>query len=76
MLVEGKDEEHFFGALFKDKAIQGIQVMKSGGKEQFVKLLPEIIKLPDFNKSVFTGCDTGCRSKRYSSDISKVSARY
>ena len=50
LLVEGKDEEGFFEALFKNKAIQGIQVMESGGKEQFEKLLPEIVKLPDFKE--------------------------
>ena len=50
LLVEGKDEEGFFEALFNNKAIQGIQVMESGGKEQFEKLLPEIVKLRDFKE--------------------------
>ena len=50
LLVEGKDEEGFFEALFKNKAIQGIQAMESGGKEQFAKLLPEIVKLHDFKE--------------------------
>ena len=66
LLVEGKDEEGFFEVLFKDKAIQGIQVMESGGKEQFVKLLPEIIKLPDFNRvsslAVIQDADQGAQA--------------
>lgn len=50
MLVEGKDEEKFFETLFKEKGIQKIQVMESGGNIQFEKELSEIVKLPDFDK--------------------------
>lgn len=48
LLVEGKDEEIFFKTLFKKREISDIQIMESGGKDQFSKKLPEIIKLPDF----------------------------
>ena len=49
LLVEGRDEEVFFEVLFKKRNISNIQVMESGGKEQFAKELPEIIKLPNFH---------------------------
>ena len=49
LLVEGKDEEVFFEALFRKRNISRIQVMESGGKEQFEKVLPEIIKLSNFH---------------------------
>ena len=48
LLVEGRDEEVFFEALFRKRNISEIQIMESGGKEQFAKELPEIIKLPNF----------------------------
>lgn len=48
LLVEGRDEEVFFEALFRKRNISKIQVMESGGKEQFARELPEIIKLPNF----------------------------
>ena len=48
LLVEGRDEEVFFEAFFRKRNISKIQIMENGGKEQFAKELPEIIKLPNF----------------------------
>jgi len=50
LLVEGKDEEVFFKIFLKKKNIDDIQIMSSGGKEQFQKLLPIIKKAPGFDK--------------------------
>jgi len=50
LLVEGKDEEVFFETFLKIKKIDGIQIIPSGGKHQFQKLLPIIKKAPGFDE--------------------------
>ena len=50
LLVEGKDEEVFFKIFLERKRIDGIQIMSSGGKEQFKILFPEIKKTPGFDE--------------------------
>ncbi len=49
LLVEGKDEEAFFKIFLKKKKIDGIEIISSGGKEQFQKLLPIIKKATGFD---------------------------
>ncbi|MDE0518946.1 MAG: hypothetical protein OXH36_05260 [Bdellovibrionales bacterium] len=50
LFVEGKDEETFFTVLLKKYGLQEIQIIQSGGKEQFSFIFPEIIKIPGFSK--------------------------
>ena len=44
LIVEGKDEVEFFKVFFNKKNIQGIQIMDSGGRDNFKKLLPVLQK--------------------------------
>lgn len=50
LFVEGKDEEIFFTVLLKKHGLQEIQIIQSGGKEQFSHIFPEIIRIPGFSK--------------------------
>ena len=50
LLVEGKDEVSFFKVLLEKKQINEIQVMDTGGKEQFQTLFPNIKKTPGFDE--------------------------
>ena len=50
LFVEGKDEETFFTVLLKKYRLHGIQIIESGGKEQFSRIFPEILKIPGFSK--------------------------
>ena len=50
LLVEGKDEEVFFEVFLKRKQIDRIQIMSSGGKDQFQTLFPSIKKAPGFDE--------------------------
>ena len=49
LLVEGKDEENFFGVLLDEHNIRDIQVISSGGKDQFRKIFPQIQLMPNFD---------------------------
>jgi hypothetical protein len=49
LVVEGKDEELFFGAFIKTCGLQGIQVMPIGGKEQLRKNLKALVNTPGFS---------------------------
>ena len=49
LLVEGKDEENFFNALLNKHNMQDIQVMSSGGKDQFRTMFPRIKIMPEFD---------------------------
>ena len=51
LLVEGKDEENFFKALFEKKNIKAIQIIKCGGKDQFKDKIKAITKLPNFDEA-------------------------
>ena len=50
LFVEGKDEEVFFKVLLQKQDLHGVQIISSGGKEQFSSIFPEIIKMPDFDE--------------------------
>ena len=50
LLVEGKDEEVFFKIFLEKKNIKDIQIMSSGGKQQFQTLFPAIKKAPNFDE--------------------------
>ena len=50
LLVEGKDEVSFFNVLLEKNKINEIQVMDTGGKEQFKKLFPIIKNTPGFDE--------------------------
>ena len=49
LLVEGKDEVAFFNIFLKENSLEDIQVIDTGGKEQFKKLFPIIKKTPGFD---------------------------
>jgi len=48
ILVEGSHEVKFFEAFLKHMNISGIQVKECGGKENMIKKMPVITKLPGF----------------------------
>lgn len=50
LLVEGTDEEVFFKILLEKNAICNIQIISSGGKEQFKRKLPAIKNTPGFDE--------------------------
>ena len=52
LLVEGKDEENFFEVLLNKHNIQDIQVISSGGKDQFRKIFPQIKLMPNFDNLI------------------------
>lgn len=55
LLVEGRDEEEFFGGLLRYLAIDDIQVIPVGGKHQFADKLQGLIKDADFPEIVSMG---------------------
>ena len=48
LAVEGKDEENFFDALLKHMNITNFDIHKVGGKNQFPKKLPALLKTRGF----------------------------
>ena len=48
LAVEGNDEENFFDALLKHIGITNFDICKVGGKGQFPKKLPALLKTPGF----------------------------
>ena len=55
LIVEGKDEEGFFGAFLRVLALSEIQVAGIGGKTQISPNLKALVKDPDFPKIVSLG---------------------
>jgi hypothetical protein len=55
ILVEGRDEEEFFGGLLHHLEIDDIQVIPVGGKDQFAGRLQGLIKDNDFADIVSMG---------------------
>lgn len=55
LLVEGRDEEEFFGGLLRHLEIDDIQVIPVGGNDQFGGRLQGLIKDPDFADIVSMG---------------------
>lgn len=55
LLVEGRDDEEFFGGLLRSMAIDDIQVIPVGGKHQFAGKLQGLIKDADFPEIVSMG---------------------
>ena len=49
LLVEGRDEELFFGALLRDLGIDGVQIQNCRGKDNLPIVLLEIAQDPDFH---------------------------
>jgi len=50
LLVEGKDEIHFFDALLTHININDIQVIEVGGKDNFKNEFPALLLSPDFSR--------------------------
>ena len=51
LLVEGRDEEVFFKVILTKMEIQDIiQIIPTGGKQQFSTIFPAIINVPGFNQ--------------------------
>jgi hypothetical protein len=48
LAVEGRDEENFFDSLLKHLNITDFDIHKVGGKNQFPKKLPALLKTPGF----------------------------
>lgn len=48
LLVEGKDEVNFFGALLKHLGNDGIEIREVGGKDKFPKEFPALLNDPGF----------------------------
>lgn len=55
LVVEGKDDELFFGALIGHLGLQSIQVLPIGGKGKLRRNLKLLVKSPDFHKVLFLG---------------------
>ncbi|EMB24805.1 MULTISPECIES: DUF3226 domain-containing protein [Treponema] len=49
LLVEGKDEYHFFNALLEFLTIKKVQVHDVGGKDKFKKKMTSFVKIPGFS---------------------------
>lgn len=50
LLVEGKDEVNFFGALLKHLGLSRIELFPVGGKDKFPSELRAILNLPSFDQ--------------------------
>ena len=48
LAVEGKDEKKFFDVFLKHLGISGFQIEDVGGKNQFPKKFPALLKMPGF----------------------------
>lgn len=55
LLVEGKDEEHFFAGLFSQAGIAGIQLLPIGGKTQLQTNLKALKLTPNFYRVTSLG---------------------
>ncbi|MDP8220315.1 MAG: hypothetical protein P9X26_03145 [Candidatus Stygibacter frigidus] len=55
LLVEGKDEENFFNAFFKELDIDNIQIIVTGGKRKLKGNIEALIKIPNFEDIVTIG---------------------
>jgi hypothetical protein len=55
LIVEGREEELFFGALIEHLGLQNIQIMPIGGKEQLRRNLKALARSPSFAKVVSLG---------------------
>lgn len=55
LVVEGREEELFFGALTKHLGLQSIQTMPIGGKEQLRRNLKALVLSPGFSEVVSLG---------------------
>jgi len=55
LVVEGKEEELFFGGLIEHLGLRGIQVMPIGGKEKLRRNLKALVMAADFSKVTFLG---------------------
>ena len=55
LLVEGKDEENFFNALFKELKIDNVQIIVAGGKKNLKLSLEAVKRLPDFEEVTAVG---------------------
>jgi hypothetical protein len=52
LVVEGREEELFFGALIKHLKLQNIQIMPIGGKEKLRKNLKALANSPGFSEVI------------------------
>ena len=48
LAVEGQDEENFFDALLRNMKLTDFDIRRVGGKNQFPKKLPALLKTPGF----------------------------
>jgi hypothetical protein len=55
LVVEGREEEMFFGALIKHLGLQSIQVMPIGGKTKLRQNLKALVSSPGFSEVVSLG---------------------
>lgn len=55
LLVEGKDECHFFEALLKHEQINGVQWVDIGGKDKFPQEFPLLVNMENFNTILSIG---------------------
>lgn len=55
LVVEGREEELFFGALIKHLGLQKVQTMPIGGKEQLRRNLRALVLSPGFSEVVSLG---------------------
>jgi hypothetical protein len=55
LVVEGREEELFFGALIKHLGLQNIQAMPIGGKEQLRRNLKALVVSPGFPEVISLG---------------------
>ena len=50
LLVEGKDECHFFSSLFEKISIENVKVYDVGGKDKFSKTIARFVKIEGFSE--------------------------
>jgi len=55
LVVEGREEELFFGAFIQHLGLQNIQTMPIGGKEQLRRNLKALVVSPGFSEVIFLG---------------------
>jgi hypothetical protein len=55
LVVEGKEEERFFGALIKHLGLQRIQIMPMGGRDKLLRNLKALAVSPGFSGVTFLG---------------------
>ncbi|MBZ0302092.1 MAG: hypothetical protein K8J31_20245 [Anaerolineae bacterium] len=64
LVVEGKDEQLFFGALLKYINVPNIQIVDIGGKERFGGQLAALKNTPGFNRVTTIGVIRDCDNNR------------